>query len=125
MEVKHITSHNTGSHKVILMDGKKPVGRFFLSRREKTPSWVPEWVQEKYRWSVFFYLGDFEVDNEYRSNGYGSLMLNYMRQTILNKGDVVFLDCFTKRVPFYERNGFKTIKIERTADFIATMMLII
>lgn len=60
-----------------------------------------------------YYLHSFLVDDNYRNNGIGSLMLKSFKGFLKN-GAVISLDCRKSRLAFYKRNGFK---IAQKLDF--------
>lgn len=61
-------------------------------------------------------LKNIAVDEKYQSNGYGSIFIDFIKQTVKNKYENLIVgtaDIGTRQINFYERNGFVKFDIKK------------
>lgn len=58
--------------------------------------------------SIYAHIEDIIVDNQFRKQGIGKLLIEYLVQCCKNKNCYkILLDCQKELIPFYEKNKFQ------------------
>ena len=94
---------------------------YFLKENKKIEIWVIEINNELiasgtilyetkliHNISLYAHIEDIIVDNQFRKQGIGKLLIEYLVQCCKNKNCYkILLDCQKELIPFYEKNKFQ------------------
>ena len=65
--------------------------------------------------SLYAHIEDIIVDNQFRKQGIGKLLIEYLIQCCKNKNCYkILLDCQKELIPFYEKNKFQENGVQMT-----------